>query len=151
VADLAEGVWQKALLLATDAAQACGTEGDARLANLKSQLELRTHTLSQREVQLDELLRSRERTVKELEEHLRAALSMLTKRDSTITALESRLALAQQETQDYRQRLAKVIQRAVTRHQRIAIAVRPIPKKPARLSAHSKRKKSARKRPRQPK
>ncbi len=31
-------------------------------------------------MELDQLLRSRERTVKELEEHLRAALSMLTKR-----------------------------------------------------------------------
>src|ERR1700761_4518101 len=98
VADLAEGVWQRALTLATDAAQTAGSEGEAQLSRLKSQLELRSHTLSQREIELDELLRSRERTVKELEEHLRAAISMLSKRDLTITALEARLATAQQET-----------------------------------------------------
>jgi uncharacterized protein YhaN len=120
VADLAEGVWHRALSLATDAAQATSTEGEAQLARLKSQLELRQHTLSQREVELDELLRTRERTMKELEEHLRAALSMLTKRDATMKSLESRLAAAQQETEDYRLRLAKVVQRAVTLQRDIA-------------------------------
>ena len=147
VADLAEGLWQRALSLATEAAHAASTEGEAQLSRLKSQLELRQHTLSQREIELDELLRSRERTLKELEEHLRAALSMLTKRDVTISSLESRLAAAEQETQDYRQRLANVIQRAVRKHQgdRIKRAAgpkkpiprrrRPAPKKPRRTGA----------------
>jgi chromosome segregation ATPase len=121
IADLAEGLWQSALSVAVEAAQATSTEAEGQLLRLKSQLELRQHTLSQREIELDERLRSRERTVKELEDHLRAALSMLTKRDVTIAALESRLAVAQQETEDYRARLAKVIHRAVTRHQRTAV------------------------------
>jgi Plasmid replication region DNA-binding N-term len=146
VADLAEGVWQRALSLATDAAHATSTEAEGQLARLKSQLELRQHTLSQREVELDELLRSRERTVKELEEHLRAALSMLTKRDVTITALESRLAAAQQETEDYRRRLAKVIQRAVTRQRRADTKPVRKPKKSARGPKPSRPKKPMRKR-----
>jgi hypothetical protein len=73
------------------AAQATSTEGEAQLSRLKSQLELRSHTLSQREIELDERLRSRESTIKELEGHLRASLTMLSKRDSAVTALESRL------------------------------------------------------------
>jgi hypothetical protein len=145
VADLAEGVWQRALSLASDAAQASSTEADGQLSRLKSQLELRQHTLSQREVELDELLRSRERTLKELEEHLRAALSMLTKRDVTIAALESRLVAAEQETEDYRQRLAKVIQRAVTRQRRTSAKPMPKPKKLNRLPVRPKLGKSARK------
>src|SRR5580698_5473513 len=40
VADLAEGVWQRALSLATDAAQATSTEAEGQLSRLKSQLEL---------------------------------------------------------------------------------------------------------------
>src|ERR1700734_404460 len=48
IADLAEGVWQRALSVALEAAQATSTEGDAQLSRLKSQLELRQHTLSQR-------------------------------------------------------------------------------------------------------
>jgi septal ring factor EnvC (AmiA/AmiB activator) len=99
----------------------------------------------QREVELDELLRSRERTVKELEEHLRAALSMLTKRDVTIATLESRLAAAQQETEEYRARLAKVVQRAATRHQRTATEPVSKPRRPARAARRSARKKPKRK------
>jgi len=146
VADLAEGLWQRALSVATQAAQATSTEGEAQLSRLKNQLELRSHTLSQREVELDERLRARERTVKELEEHLRAAISMLSKRDATITGLESRLTASQQETEEYRQRLARVIQRAVTRQRRIPTTRVPKSKKAPRLPTRSPRKKPARKR-----
>jgi hypothetical protein len=58
VADLAEGLWQRALAVAVEAAQATSTEADGQLSRLKNQLELRAHTLSQREIELDELLRS---------------------------------------------------------------------------------------------
>jgi septal ring factor EnvC (AmiA/AmiB activator) len=86
--------------------------------------------------------------VKELEEHLRAALSMLTKRDTAIAALESRLAATQQETEDYRQRLAKVIHRAVTGHQRGAEMRLTKSKNEARAPKRGTAKKSARKPPR---
>jgi DNA repair exonuclease SbcCD ATPase subunit len=89
--------------VAGDAAQITREETEVQPSRLTSQLELRAHTLSQRE--------------HELEEQLRAALSMLTKRDVTIAALESRLGAAQKETEDYLQRLAGLIQRAVVRHQ----------------------------------
>jgi chromosome segregation ATPase len=145
IADLAEGLWQSALAVALEAAQATSTEGDAQLSRLKSQLELRSHTLSQREIELDERLRARERTVKELEDHLRAAVSMLTKRDVTVAALESRLAAAQQETEDYRQRLGRVIQRAVTRHQGTATKRVSKLKKPARTPKRAAPKKAKRK------
>jgi septal ring factor EnvC (AmiA/AmiB activator) len=146
IADLAEGLWQSALSIAMEAAQATSTEGDAQMSRLKSQLELRQHTLSQREIELDERLRSRERTVKELEDHLRAAVSMLTKRDVTVAALESRLTAAQQETENYRGRLARVVQRAVSRHQ--STATKPVSKrkKPARAARRSAPRKPTRKR-----
>jgi hypothetical protein len=146
VADLAEGLWQRALSLATDATDASSTEAEGQLSRLKNQLEQRQHTLSQREIELDELVRSRERTVKELEEHLRAALSMLTKRDATITSLESRLATAQQETEDYRRRLAKVIQRAVAKPRRAETTPVSKLKKAAPVSRRSLPRKPTRKR-----
>jgi septal ring factor EnvC (AmiA/AmiB activator) len=146
VADLAEGLWQRALSLATDATDAGSTEAEGQLSRLKSQLELRQHTLSQREIELDELVRSRERTVRELEEHLRASLSMLTKRDATITSLESRLATAQQETEDYRRRLGKVIQRPVAKPKRAETKPVSKLKKPAPVSKRSLPKKPTRKR-----
>jgi Plasmid replication region DNA-binding N-term len=149
VADLAEGLWHRALSVATEAAQATTTEEEAQLTRLKSQLELRSHTLSQREIELDELLRSRERTLKELEEHLRAALSMLTKKDSALASLESRLAAAQLETDDYRQRLAKLVQRAVSRQRAAPDKKRRArPKKASRTQSRAKTKKSTRRRQR---
>jgi chromosome segregation ATPase len=147
VADLAEGLWQRALSLATDAAQASSTEADGQLSRLKSQLELRQHTLSQREVELDELLRSRERTVKELEEHLRASMSMLTKRDVTIAALEARLVAAQQEAENYRRRLARVVQRAPTRHRRVTEKADATPRSRVRVPPKGSPKKPTRKQP----
>jgi hypothetical protein len=82
-----------------------------------------------------------------LEDHLRAALSMLTKRDVTISALESRLSAAQQETEHYRQRLAGLIQSAVVRHQRSPTKRVSKRKKPTRRSVRSVPKKRKRKRP----
>jgi septal ring factor EnvC (AmiA/AmiB activator) len=128
VADLAEGMWQRALSVAVEAAEATHSQAEGQLSQLKGRLELRAHTLSQREVELDELVRSRERTVKELEEHLRAALSMLAKKDITITGLEAQLATARQEGEDHRQRLAKVVQRAVLRHTSPAVKRTHAPK-----------------------
>jgi chromosome segregation ATPase len=146
VADLAEELWQRALSVALEAAMATSTEAEGQLSRLKNQLELRAHTLSQREIELDGLLRSRERTVKELEEHLRAALSMLTKRDVTIATLESRLTAAEQETEDYRARLGKMIHRAVSRRTRAATKRVLRPKKPSRPAPRRKPKKPKQKR-----
>jgi hypothetical protein len=44
---------------------------------------------------------------------------MLTRWDATIATLEARVASGQQGADEYRQRLAKVIQRAVTRQRSI--------------------------------
>ena len=145
VADLAEGLWQRALSVAVDAAQGRRTDAEDQMSRLKTQLDLRAHTLSQREVELDELLRARERTVKELEEHLRAGLSMLTKRDVTIAALERRLTAAQQETEEYRARLAKVIQRAVAKHHAAALKPHSKPTKSAQPVSRYKPRKPQRK------
>jgi hypothetical protein len=55
--------------------------------------------------------------------HLPAAVSMLTKRDVTLAVLQTRPAAAEQETDEYRQRLAKVIQRAGPRAKRSNLRV----------------------------
>jgi hypothetical protein len=47
IAGRAEGLWQSALSVAVEAAQATSTEAEGQLSRLKSQLELRAHTLSQ--------------------------------------------------------------------------------------------------------
>jgi chromosome segregation ATPase len=116
VADLAEGVWERALTMATEAAAAKDAKRAPALSQQGRQLEMRAHTLSLREIELDGLLRSREQTARELEESLKIALAMLARRDASITSLEKRLAAAVQQTEGYRERLAQLIRSAVERH-----------------------------------
>jgi hypothetical protein len=82
--------------------------------------------------------------VKELEEHLRTALSMLTKRDVTITSLESRVTSALDETDGYRKRLAGLMQRAVIKHRQVAPKLPSKPRKLDRASTRPKVKRAAR-------
>lgn len=118
VADLADTLWHTALDLATDAADGADAGLRAQLGQLRTETETRGHALAQREIEIDALVRSRERTIRELEEHLRTTMALVTKRDSTIRSLESRLAAAMAEAEAYRQRLAGVVTRAVAAHRR---------------------------------
>lgn len=138
VADLAEGLWEKALERAADTASANNSVNGATLGRLKTQLEQREHTLSQREIELDELVRTRERTIKELEDHLRAALSMLAKRDTSLQAMEKRVVASQTETEDYRARLALLIQRSVVRRDRTPTKRAPEPRRRVQPVARTK-------------
>ena len=158
VADLADTLWQTALTLATDAAQVSDTALKTELAQLMTDTEGRGHTLAQREIELESLVRSRERTIRELEEHLRATMGLATKRDATIKSLEARLLSAMAETEGYRQRLAAVVARAVhhprtaapgpARRRRAPVPASPprkkVPPPPAKVSTLEKRRSNPR-------
>ena len=116
VADIADALWQTALTLATDAAKGSDGALKEQLAQLRTDAEVRGHALAQREIEMESLVRSRERTIRELEEHLRATMSLVGKRDASIQSLQARLAAALAETEAYRQRLATVVARAVSQH-----------------------------------
>lgn len=116
VADIADNLWQTALALATDAAEGSDAAIKVQLAQLRTDTEVRGHALAQREIEMESLVRSRERTIRELEEHLRATMVLVNKRDTTIRSLEARMAAALSETEAYRQRLTAVVARAVSRH-----------------------------------
>jgi len=72
---------------------------------------------------------------------------MLGKRDTTIASLESRPAAAQQETEGYRLRLGKVLQRAITRQRRTETKSVAKAEEPVRAPKASKTTKPTRKRP----
>ena len=122
VADLADNLWQTALALATDSAEGSDSAIKAQLAQLRMDTEVRGHALAQREIEIESLVRSRERTIRELEEHLRATMGLVAKRDATIRSLEARMTAALAETEGYRQRLTAVVAQAVSRHRATATA-----------------------------
>jgi septal ring factor EnvC (AmiA/AmiB activator) len=144
VADLADSLWQRALGLAMDAAKGSDESIRTALAQLRSDAELRGHALAQREIEIDALVRSRERTIRELEEHLRATMSLVNKRDATINSLEARLAASLSETEGYRQRLAAMVARALGRHRSMP-AAKAVPRRPT--SSATRRRKVARSAP----
>jgi septal ring factor EnvC (AmiA/AmiB activator) len=116
VAELADSFWQTALTLAMDAAGGADSTLKNELTQLRREVETRSHALAQRELELDALVRSRERTIKELENHLRGMMSLVSKRDATIQALDARVSSALSETVGYRDRLAKMIAEADRKH-----------------------------------
>ena len=118
VADLADNLWQTALNLALESADGSDAALKSELARLRTETEVRGHALAQREIEMESLVRSRERTIRELEEHLRATMALVSKRDTSIASLESRLLASLQETENYRQRLAAIVTQTVARHRR---------------------------------
>ena len=134
VADLAEGIWQRALALAADAAgQRLGADRE-QVDAFRRRNELHSHSLSLREKELDALVRTRERTVQELEVHLRTVMGMLAQKEETIRALELRVRAAQADTHAAGERLAQVAQQVA----RPRSAGRPRPRKPARPAKPAK-------------
>jgi chromosome segregation ATPase len=136
VADIAERLWRRALSLAADAAAQREGADRTQLEFFKRENELRAHTLSLKETELDALLRSRERTIQELETHLRTAMGFVQQKDETLRAMEARTAALEGELEDYRRRLLSLIQRTTTLDSRIAKHKRR-PVKRGRLKAKS--------------
>lgn len=115
VADLADELWQRALTLAGEASSHDDNAAKERLEQLHRDNDLRSHALALRETELASLLESRERTVRELESHLRTTMSLLSRGQVTIRALEVRITAADAQAEEYRQRLATVVTRAGAR------------------------------------
>jgi hypothetical protein len=111
IADLTDSLWRRALSLAADAAlHKVGTDREA-LEFFKRENELKAHALSLKEKELDALLRARERTIQELETHLRAAMGFVQQREETIRALQAQVLAAQQESSIASLRLTRLIKR----------------------------------------
>ena len=147
VADLAEGIWQRALSLAGDAAeQRLGVDRD-QVESFRRRNELQSHSLSLREKELDSLVRARERTVQELESHLRTVMGLLAQKEETIRSLEARVHAAEADAEAARKRLTGLIQKPGSSRPRR----RPAPAAarrgtPATSKARGKSRKPARKR-----
>jgi hypothetical protein len=125
VADLADELWQRALTLAGEASTQDDNAAKERLEQLHRDHDLRSHSLALRERELASLLESRERTVRELESHLRTTMSLLSRAQTTIRALEVRITAANAQAEEYRQRLANVVGR-VGAHRRVSKSPKPL-------------------------
>jgi hypothetical protein len=138
VADLAEELWQRSLGLAAQKAAHDDNAALERLEQLKRENEIRSHALGVKERTLREQEGSREKTLKELQEHVATLVSIVSRNSETISALQAGKADAESQAEMYRQQLAQVIARAVVRNQKAG--TRPTKGKPAARKSPRKHK-----------
>jgi hypothetical protein len=134
IADLADGLWQKALTLASQAARHDDNAARERLKQLHLENEIRAQSFALREKELDIAARAREQALTESQEHLRALMRVLERDRANHAASEARIAGLQAQLDSYRRQVAAIVTRAVTEH---------TPKKVNKATAPSSRLKKA--------
>jgi plasmid replication DNA-binding protein KfrA len=116
IADLTDGLWQKALTLASQAAKRDDNAARERLEQLRLENEIRAQSFTLREKELDAAARAREQALTESQEHLRALLRVLERDRATHAAREVRIADLEAKVDTYRRQLATIVSRAITDH-----------------------------------
>ena len=134
IADLADGLWQKALTLASQAAKHQDNAARERLEQLRLENDIRAQSFSLREKELDAAARAREQALTESQEHVRALLRVLERDRATHSAREARIADLEAQLATYRRQFAAVITRAVSTHEARKADARPHPSSTANKS-----------------
>jgi hypothetical protein len=139
VADLADELWQRSLALAAQSTSRDDNAAHERLEQIKRENELRAHALGVKERTLREREDARDKTMKELQEHVATLITIVSRNSETIAALQAAKVDAEARAEEYRQRLAHVIARAVAKNQKANTSkVKPSPVKRARRKHKSK-------------
>ena len=92
IADLADGIWQRALKLAGEAAQHDDNAARERLKQVEVENAIRSHSLSLREREWDVTARERERALADAREHLMLLSRSLGVHQATLHARDARIA-----------------------------------------------------------
>jgi hypothetical protein len=116
IADLADGVWQRALKLAGEAAKHDDNAARERLAQIHVENELRAQSFALRETEWDTAARTRERALADAREHLLLLTKMLGRDQATLRAREARNADLVSQIEHYRQQVATLMAAAVAQN-----------------------------------
>ena len=129
IAGLADGLWQRALKLAGDAAKHDDNAARGRLAQIQIENELRAQSFALREKEFETTARARERAVADAQEHIRTLMSMLEADRQALRARDARIAALEVEVEGYRAQLATLVARAVERNRALTERKRALPSK----------------------
>ena len=153
IADLADEIWQRALGLAAQSASHDDNAARERLEQVKRENDLQSHALAMKERTLNEREEQRDKAMAELQEQVATLLSIVRRNTETIATLQIGKADAQTTAENYRQRLAHIIARAVLKNQKATTPTPPknraapspprarrIPARPAKRPVNKKRK-----------
>jgi chromosome segregation ATPase len=126
LAEAARAQWEKALLLAQQTAKHDDNGARAHLEQLKHDSELRVRSFELREKEWDLAARVRERALADARDHVNVLLKELAIDRAELRSRDARIADLESQLEDYRQQLATLVTRAVTRNRALK-AKRPRP------------------------
>jgi hypothetical protein len=121
IVDLTDGIWQKALALAAQAAKSDDNAARERSKQLQLENEVRAQSFAVREKDLDIATRYREQALAETRAQVASLMKELALDRETMRAQVTRIIDLNAQVEDYRQQLATVVTRVVARHQVLAI------------------------------
>jgi hypothetical protein len=120
IADLADGIWQRALALAGQAAKHEDNAARERLNQIRIENELRAQSFALREKEFETSARERERALSDAREHVAAMMKLLESDRAQLRAKEVRIGDLEAQLEAYRQQLAKIVTHAVARSRAVA-------------------------------
>jgi hypothetical protein len=147
IADLADGLWQKALALASQSATQDDNAARERLKQLQFENEVRAQSFAMRERELDSASREREQALIEARSQISALMKELVLDRETMRAQLGRIVTLNAQVDDSRQQLVTVVTRALARHKASGNSIRKRSlhlKKPLN-KIHARKRKLARK------
>ena len=116
IAHLADGIWQKALTLASEAAKHEDNAARERLTQLQLENDVRSQSFALREREMDAATRGREQALREAREQIALLMRELGADRETMRAQVARITELSGELQAYRQQLGRAVTRAVAKH-----------------------------------
>lgn len=137
IADLADGLWQKALTLASQTAKQDDNGARERLQQLQLENEVRAQSFAAREKELDITARSREQALAEARAQITLLMKELAIDRETMRAQVARIIALSTQVEECRQQLNSVVTRAVAKHR---TRVRAQPPGKSRVKRRSKAK-----------
>jgi hypothetical protein len=115
IADLADGVWQRALKLAGEAAKNDDNAARERLNQIQLENELRAQSFALREAEWDAAARAREKALADSREHLLLIMKTLGRDQATLRSREARIADLEAQVERYRRQIAQLIAAAIAK------------------------------------
>ena len=113
IAALADGMWQRALKLSSQAATHDDNAARERLRQLEVENELKQRSFDLREREIDTQARERERALADARDHLLSLSKALSREQATNQAQSRRIADLETEVAQYRQQIGALIAGAI--------------------------------------
>jgi len=113
IADLADGMWQRALKLSSEAATHDDNAARERLRQLEVENEIKQQSFELRERENDAQARERERALADARDHLLSLSKALSREQATNQAQERRIADLEAEVAQYRNQIGALIAGAI--------------------------------------